>query len=69
MKISQVAIQLFTLREFCKTAEDFAASMKKVREIGYTSVQVSGVGPIPEAELVAMSRAKACPSAPRMSRE
>ena len=54
MKISQVAIQLFTLREFCKTAEDFAASMKKVREIGYTSVQVSGVGPIPEAELVAI---------------
>lgn len=55
MKISQVAIQLFTLREFCKTAEDFAASMKKVREIGYTSVQVSGVGPIPEAELVAIA--------------
>lgn len=55
MKISQVAIQLFTLREFCKTAKDFAASMKKVREIGYTSVQVSGVGPIPEAELVAIA--------------
>lgn len=55
MKISQVAIQLFTLREFCKTVEDFAASMKKVREIGYTSVQVSGVGPIPEAELVAIA--------------
>lgn len=55
MKIYQVAIQLYTLRDFCKTAEDFAASMKKVRAIGYTSVQVSGVGPMPEAEIVAIA--------------
>jgi sugar phosphate isomerase/epimerase len=58
MKLSQVAIQLYTLRDFCKTAEDFAASMKKVREIGYTAVQISGVGPIPEAELVAICKAE-----------
>ena len=58
MKLSQVAIQLYTLRDFCKTAEDFAAAMKKVREIGYTAVQISGVGPIPEAELVAMCKAE-----------
>lgn len=58
MKLSQVAIQLYTLRDFCKTAEDFAATMKKVREIGYSAVQISGVGPIPEAELVAMCKAE-----------
>jgi sugar phosphate isomerase/epimerase len=58
MKLSQVAIQLYTLRDFCKTAADFAITMKKVREIGYTAVQISGVGPIPEAELVAMCRAE-----------
>ena len=58
MKLSQVAIQLYTLRDFCKTAPDFAAAMKKVREIGYTAVQISGVGPIPEAELVAMCKAE-----------
>lgn len=58
MKLSQVAIQLYTLRDFCKTAADFAATMKKVREIGYTAVQISGVGPIPEAELVAMCKAE-----------
>ena len=58
MKLSQVAIQLYTLRDFCKTAADFAVSMKKVREIGYTSVQISGVGPSPEAELVAMCKAE-----------
>ncbi len=58
MKLSQVAIQLYTLRDFCKTAADFAVTMKKVREIGYTSVQISGVGPIPEAELAAMCKAE-----------
>ncbi len=58
MKLSQVAIQLYTLRDFCKTAADFAATMKKVREIGYTAVQISGVGPIPEAELVAICKAE-----------
>lgn len=58
MKLSQVAIQLYTLRDFCKTAEDFAVTMKKVREIGYTAVQISGVGPIPEAEIVAICKAE-----------
>ncbi|AKC83226.1 xylose isomerase [Verrucomicrobia bacterium IMCC26134] len=58
MKLSQVAIQLYTLRDFCKTTEDFAASMKKVSAIGYTAVQISGVGPIPEAELVAICKAE-----------
>lgn len=58
MKLSQVAIQLYTLRDFCKTAPDFAAAMKKTREIGYTAVQISGVGPIPEAEIVAICKAE-----------
>ncbi len=51
MKISQVAIQLYTLREHCKTAADLAETCKKVRAIGYEAVQASGVGPIPEAEI------------------
>ena len=51
MKQSQVAAQLFTVRDHCKTAADFAQSIKKVRAIGYTAVQVSGVGPIPEEEI------------------
>lgn len=58
MKISQVAIQLYTLRDFCKTAEDFAVAMKKVKAIGYTAVQISGVGPIPEEQLVAICKAE-----------
>ncbi|MCU0791499.1 MAG: sugar phosphate isomerase/epimerase [Opitutaceae bacterium] len=51
MKLSQVAIQFYTLRDFCKTTADYAVTCKKVREIGYTAIQLSGIGPIPEAEL------------------
>lgn len=52
MKLQQVAAQLFTLRDYLKTPADFAASMKKVRAIGYPAVQLSGLGPIPEEEIV-----------------
>jgi sugar phosphate isomerase/epimerase len=58
MKLSQVALQLYTLRDFCKTAAEFATTMKNVREIGYTAVQISGVGPIPEAKIVAICKAE-----------
>ena len=51
MKTGQVAAQLFTLREYCKTAADIAVTLKKVRKIGYQAVQVSGVAPIDEKEL------------------
>ncbi|GHC07926.1 sugar phosphate isomerase/epimerase family protein [Cerasicoccus arenae] len=52
MKIHQVAAQLFTLREFTKTPEDIAQALKKVAEIGYQAVQVSGFGPIENSEVV-----------------
>jgi sugar phosphate isomerase/epimerase len=41
-----VGAQLYTVREFCRTEEDFAATMEKIAAMGYTSVQVSGIGPI-----------------------
>lgn len=52
MKLDQVAVQFYTLRDHCKTAAEFAASCRKVRGIGYTAIQLSGVGPIPEEEIV-----------------
>lgn len=51
MRINQVAAQLYTIREHIKTPADIAAAMKRVRQIGYGAVQVSGMGPIAEAEL------------------
>jgi len=41
-----VAAQLYTIREFTRTPEDVEKSMKKIKEIGYNAVQVSGFGPI-----------------------
>lgn len=54
MKITQVAAQLYTVRDHCKTAADLAETLKKVRAIGYQAVQLSGVGPIPEQDIVRM---------------
>lgn len=51
MKLEQVAVQLYTLRDFLKTPEDYAKSLQKVAEIGYRSVQVSGPRPLPPAEI------------------
>jgi sugar phosphate isomerase/epimerase len=55
MSHPKLAAQLYTIREFTKTLEDFKASMKKVSEIGYTAVQVSGIGPIPHADVKAVT--------------
>lgn len=54
MKIEQVALQLYTLRDHLKTPEEIAASLKKTRAIGYRSVQASGLGPISEADLLSI---------------
>ena len=51
---AKLSAQLYTLRDFCKTAEDFAKTMKRVRKIGYRHVQISGIGPIPACEVRAI---------------
>lgn len=47
MSHPKLAAQLYTIRESVQTTEGFRASMARVRDIGYTAVQVSGIGPIP----------------------
>lgn len=56
MKLTQVAAQLYTVREKCQTRADLAISARRIRQIGYAGVQISGVGPIPEAEIAAVMR-------------
>jgi len=51
MKVSQVAAQLYTVRSSLKTPADIAASLKRIRQIGYPAVQLSSLGPISEADL------------------
>ncbi len=38
----KIGAQFFTLRDFCKTPEELALSLRKVADIGYTTVQLSG---------------------------
>ena len=47
MKLSQFALQCYTIRDHCQTESDFASAMRKVSDIGYTAVQISALGPIP----------------------
>ncbi len=54
MRVDQIAAQLYTVREFLRTPAEIEASLKKVKEIGYPAVQLSGLGPIEEAELAMM---------------
>ena len=41
----EIGAQLFTLRNSCTNLTDFAETLKKVADIGYKTVQVSGVCP------------------------
>ncbi len=52
MKINQVAVQLYTLRDHLTTPEAYAKSLAKVAEIGYKSVQISGPRPLSPKEIV-----------------
>lgn len=49
MSMLHLGAQLYTLRDVCKNEADFASTIKKVAEIGYKYVQVSGVAPMPPA--------------------
>lgn len=37
-----IGAQFFTIRDYCKNLNDFSESLKKVADIGYTTVQISG---------------------------
>lgn len=46
MKITSIAAQLYTLRSRLRTRKNIEASLKRIKEIGYNAIQVSGMGPI-----------------------
>jgi sugar phosphate isomerase/epimerase len=56
MKTEQIAIQLYTLRDFTETPADFAATMKRVREIGYPAVELAGTAGLTPAEAAKIVR-------------
>lgn len=44
MNIDNIAAQLFTVRDFCKTPKGFDETLDKLEAIGYKSIQVSAIG-------------------------
>jgi len=51
MPARQLAVQLYTLRDFTKTPADIAKTLSRVRQMGYHAVQLSALGPIDPKEL------------------
>ena len=38
----EIGAQLYTVRDFCKTTEDFSQTLKKIADIGYKNVHFAG---------------------------
>jgi sugar phosphate isomerase/epimerase len=51
MNLSQIALQLYTLRDFLRTPAEIRRALAKVRAIGYEAVEAAGLGAIEDAEL------------------
>lgn len=51
MAASQLAAQLYTVRDFTNTPTEIATTMKKVKQLGYDAVQCSALGAIDAHEL------------------
>lgn len=47
----RIGVQLYTIRDYCQTKEDFEESMEKVAKIGYKVVQLSAIGDIPAKDI------------------
>lgn len=54
MKKCQIAAQLYTVRDFLKTPAEIAVSLAKIKKAGFDAVQLSGLGPIDDLELLKM---------------
>jgi sugar phosphate isomerase/epimerase len=56
MKTAQIAVQLYTLRDFTATPGDFLKTLQRVREIGYRAVELAGPAGLLPAEAAKIVR-------------
>ena len=57
MKLEQLAVQLYTLREHLQQPEQIPETLRLVAEIGYRAIQVSGIGKdVPDEVVTAAAR-------------
>ncbi len=47
----EIGAQFFTIREHCQTLEEFEKSCKKIADIGYKVIQLSGIGDFTAEEI------------------
>ena len=50
----QLGPQLFTVREYTQTLEGIEKTFRECHEQSYETVQISGFGPVPFADLLAL---------------
>lgn len=46
-----IGAQLYTLRQFTQSEKDLGRSLERVKALGYDSVQLSAIGPIPQKRI------------------
>ncbi len=51
MKKEKIAVQLYSVRDYCNDAREIVETLKKIRAIGFRAVEMSSVGPLPPHEL------------------
>lgn len=51
MTHKQIAAQLYTVRHLCKTPEQTAETLRKIREIGYSAIEIAGIADIEATEM------------------
>ena len=51
MKKEKIAVQLYSVRDYCNDAHEIVETLKKVRSLGFRAVELSSVGPLPPHEL------------------
>ena len=54
MKRNEIALTLYTVRDFCQTEKDLLHTLNKIKKIGYDAIQVSSIGPINAGEIKKM---------------
>ena len=58
MKIEQVGVQLYTLRDYLNTPEDYQATLQKIAEIGFKVVEIAGPRPMSEDDIASLCSEK-----------
>ncbi|MEW5813981.1 MAG: sugar phosphate isomerase/epimerase [Spirochaetota bacterium] len=51
---TKIAAALYNVRDYSRTAIDLDQTLRKISAIGFKTVQISGIGPIPPVELKAL---------------